>query len=225
WYLELAKLREDAAAKQVLVHVLDVVLRLLHPIAPFVTEEVWRTLARAGQDETIMRAAWPGPDPRRRDQEAEAHMGAVVEIVTELRRFRADHGLPPSARIDVVAATAAARRPVLEVGLDGIRRLAGVEAWSFAEQASAAGPVATVVVTGAELHIPLAGLLDLGEERERLERELAKARAEVARAEGKLGNERFVDKAPAQVVQSERDKVAEWQATAATLAAQLEALT
>ncbi|MEX0658758.1 MAG: valine--tRNA ligase [Egibacteraceae bacterium] len=225
WYLELAKLREDAAAKQVLVHVLDVVLRLLHPIAPFVTEEIWRTLARAGHQETIMRAAWPGPDPRRRNHGAEEHMGAVVEIVTGLRRFRADHGLPPSARIDVVAAADAARRPVLEAGLDGIRRLAGVGSWSFGDGASAEGPVAKVVVTGAELHIPLAGLLDLGEERERLGRELAKARAEVARAEGKLANERFVDKAPAQVVQSERDKVAEWRATAATLAAQLEALT
>ena len=223
WYLEFAKLRDDPAARQVLVHVLDVTLRLLHPVTPFVTEEVWRTLRAAGDGQTIMRAAWPAPDPQRRDDEAEAHMAAVVEVVTGLRRFRADHGLPPSARIDVVAVADAARRPVLEAGLDGVRRLAGVSSWSFAQAAPEEGPAGKVVVTGAHLHIPLSGVLDLDEERERLERELAKARAEVARAQGKLANPGFVAKAPEHVVTAEREKVTEWQGTVDTLLAQLAA--
>ena len=225
WYLELAKLRDDDAARRVLVHVLDVVLRLLHPIAPFVTEEIWRTLHRAGEQDTIMRASWPAEDPARRDEEAEEHMGALVEAVTGLRRFRADHGLPPAARIDVRAVVDAARRPVLEAGLEGVRRLAGVASWTFDATAAADGPVGKVVITGAELLVPLAGVLDLDEERDRLERELAKARAEVQRARSKLANDGFVAKAPERVVQAERDKVEEWQATAATLAAQLDDLT
>ncbi|HVL99708.1 MAG TPA: valine--tRNA ligase [Egibacteraceae bacterium] len=224
WYLELAKLRRDPAAGQVLVHVLDVVLRLLHPIVPFVTEEVWRTVRGAGEDGTIMRAAWPAPDPQRRDRDAEEGFGALVDVVTELRRFRADHSLAPAARIDVVAVADAARRPVLETGIEGVTRLAGVGSWTFSAIAPAEAPVGKVVVPGAELYVPLLGVVDLDEERTRLQRELDKARAEVRRAESKLGNAGFVAKAPDAVVRSERDKLAAWRATVDKLTAQLDTL-
>jgi valyl-tRNA synthetase len=230
WYLELVKLRlsSDAAAqdaqvaRQVLAHVLDVSLRLLHPVMPFVTEEIWRTLTRADERTTVAQAAWPAPDPQRRDAGAERWFVVLADVVGALRRFRAEHQLATSARIDVVAALDGARRASLEQGLDGVRRLAGVADWTFAATPAAGQePVGKVVVTGGELFVPLAGVVDLDEERERLAKELERARAEVERARRKLANDGFVAKAPAPVVEAERAKVVEWSATADKLAAQL----
>jgi valyl-tRNA synthetase len=233
WYLELAKLRtgdeggaaDGAAARWTLRHVLDQTMRLLHPLMPFLTEEVWRTLHDADDDTTIQRAQWPTAAPERRDPVAEAQFAALTEVVSELRRFRSDHGLPPSARIDVVAVADDSQQAVLDGALDGIRRLAGVDGWRFAEGADGgAGPLGRVTVDGADLYVPLAGLIDLDEERARLERELERARSELARAQGKLANERFVTRAPADVVQTERDKVDEWQEAVERLDAQLHTL-
>ncbi len=233
WYLELAKLRtgdeggaaDGAAARWTLRHVLDQAMRLLHPLMPFLTEEVWRTLHDADDDTTIQRSPWPTAAPERRDPVAEAQFTALTEVVSELRRFRSDHGLAPSARIDVVAVADDAQQVVLEGALDGIRRLAGVDSWSFAEGTDgAAGPLGRVTVAGADLFVPLTGLIDLEEERARLERELERARSELARARGKLANEGFVTRAPADVVQTERDKVDEWQEAVTRLDAQLQSL-
>ncbi|CAN5321973.1 valine--tRNA ligase [soil metagenome] len=225
WYLELAKLRDDAAARSTLTHVLDASLRLLHPLMPFVTEEIWQALVGADGQRTIMRAAWPQAAPDRRDELAEAELGAVQEAVTALRRFRADHGLALSKPITVVAVAELARRDVLTAGLDGVRRLANVAEWSFADDAAGIdGVLGKIPITGAELLVPLAGLIDLDEERSRLRRELGRATDERERAERKLANQGFVAKAPQPLVQAERDKVAEWSATAATLQAQLDEL-
>ncbi|CAN5288105.1 valine--tRNA ligase [soil metagenome] len=224
WYLELAKLRDDAGSRAVLGHVLDQVLRLLHPLTPFVTEEIWRILHRADEGTGLIRASWPPARPQARDPDADAAVGALREAVTELRRFRHDHRLAHSARMDVVAVAADGTRTVLTAGVDGIRRLAGVREWTFADSPPSDGPVGKVLSSGAELYVPLAGLVDLDEERRRLRRELERALAEARRAERKLGNAGFVGKAPATVVQSERDKLIGWRATADKLTAQLEDL-
>jgi valyl-tRNA synthetase len=233
WYLELAKLRtgdeggaaDGAAARWTLCHVLDRTMRLLHPLMPFLTEEVWRTLHEADESTTIQRAPWPVPEPDRRDPVAEAQFSALTEVVTALRRFRSDHGLAPSARIGVLAVADVSQQAVLDGALDGIRRLAGVETWQFADEADrAAGPLGRVTLDGADLYIPLAGLIDLGEERARLERELDRARSELARARGKLANEAFVTRAPADVVQAERDKADDWQDAIGRLDDQLRSL-
>jgi valyl-tRNA synthetase len=225
WYLELAKLRDDEEAKQVLAHVLDQALRLLHPQMPFVTEEIWQALHGAPEGRALMVAEWPQPQPGRRDEQAEAQLGALQEATTELRRFRADHGLAASKRIEVLAVAGPDRRPVLEAGVEGIRRLAGVDGWTFVDAAPAdAGPLGKVPLTGAELLVPLAGVVDLDEERERLRRELAKATAERERAERKLANAGFVAKAPEAVVAAERGKVADWGRAIETLRDQLAAL-
>jgi valyl-tRNA synthetase len=224
WYLELAKLRDDPAARRVLVGVLDEALRLLHPIMPFVTEEIWRTLTHAGDDGTIMRAAWPAAAPQRTDPRAEAELDALRAAVTELRRFRADHGLAPSARLEVIAVAAVQERAVLEAGIDGIRRLAGVGSWSFADAPPDRSALGKLVIGGAELYVPLAGLVDLDGERSRLARDLDRALAEKERAERKLSNPGFVAKAPAAVVQAERDKVAEWDRALRKLSDQLDGL-
>jgi len=220
WYLELAKLRDDRAARQVLVGVLDTTLRLLHPFTPFVTEELWRTLVAADDDSALMRADWPAPAPQRVDPEAEAGVAALQEVVTALRRFRADHSLRPSAKLTVLAV--ADREALFTSALGGVRRLAGVGEWTFSEAAvDVPGPVGKVVVTGAELYIPLEGLVNLAEERTRLARELAKAQGEAERARRKLANPGFVAKAAPELVAAERDKLTTWEGVAGTLRAQL----
>jgi valyl-tRNA synthetase len=225
WYLELAKLRPEPVAQHVLAHVLDQALRLLHPVMPFVTEEIWQALhgpSEAGGDPALMVSAWAVSNPQRRDPSAESQFGALQEAVTELRRFRAEHGLAPSRTIDVVAVTDPARREVLAPAVEGIRRLAGVREWTFADEPGGIdGPVGKVPVTAAELVVPLTGVIDLDEERDRLQRELTKALGEKERAERKLANAGFVAKAPEAVVQAERDKITEWTAAISALEAQL----
>ena len=225
WYLELAKLRDDDVAPAVLSHVLDVTMRLLHPLMPFVTEELWRTL-QGGGEVTLVRAAWPEAAAQRRDEAAEARFERLIETVTELRRFRADHGMAPAAKITVLAVAEESRREVLADAVEGVRRLAGVDQWSFASaaDADAAAPVGKVVVEGADLFIPLTGVIDLDEERDRIRREIGKATAEVARAKAKLANDAFVAKAPENVVRAERAKVSDWEAAIVKLNAQLEDL-
>ncbi|MBW3605485.1 MAG: valine--tRNA ligase [Actinobacteria bacterium] len=233
WYLELAKLRtgadaatdDAAAARWTLRHVLDRSMRLLHPLMPFITEEIWRTLDAAADDTTIQRSPWPAPMAERRDPVAESRFAAVTEAVTELRRFRSDHALAPSRRIAVLARAQPGHRSVLEVAVPGIRRLAGVDDWSFVDDVDhVEGPLGRVPVTGADLYVPLAGLIDLDEERARLQRELERATSELARARSKLSNEGFVTRAPADVVQAERDKASDWDAAVARIDAQLATL-
>jgi valyl-tRNA synthetase len=160
-------------------------------------------------------------------------MAALQEVVTELRRFRAEHRLAPSARLEVVAVAVDGMRAALEAGVDGIARLAGVARWTFSDRARSAaaagsapvdGPVGKVVVTGAELFVPLSGLVDLEEERARLRREFERADAERDRARRKLDNPGFVAKAPGAVVRAEREKLVDWERVLERLAAQLEGL-
>ena len=236
WYLELAKLRvhghegadadTDAdAARWTLIRVLGQIMLLLHPLMPFLTEEIWRVLHNADDGTTIQRAAWPQPGAGRRDTVAEAQFEALVEAVTELRRFRADHALPPAARMSVIAHAEAAQRDVFSGALDGIRRLTGVDDWRFVDRVDdVQGPFGRVPMTSADLYVPLTGLVDLYEERARLQRELDRAQQEAARAKGKLTNEGFVNRAPPEVVQNERDKMTEWEAAIRRLVSQLETL-
>lgn len=223
WYLELAKLREDRAAPRVLAAVLDEALRLAHPIIPFLTEELWQALHDEPAGQALIGAAWPGPAPARLDDAAEAQFAAVQEAVSALRRFRADHGLSPSVPLAVTAVVASSDAAVLNGGLAGIRRLGGVGSWAFAD-AVGDGPVAKLAVSGGELLVALEGLVDVAGERARIDRDLAKARAELSRAEGKLANERFVAKAPVEVVDAERAKVTQWTEAIARLTDQRDAL-
>ncbi|MGH8909593.1 MAG: hypothetical protein ACRD0K_24665 [Egibacteraceae bacterium] len=168
--------------------------------------------------------AWPRPFEGLRDEAAEARFDALREAVSALRRFRADHHLAPTARLAVVALAGADERPVLEAGLEGIQRLAGVGSWSFASAAPGNGPVGEVLLDGAELFIPLAGLIDLDEERARLRRELDRAAVERDRAAAKLANPNFVAKAPAPVVDGIRTKLADCEKLVGQLKAQLREL-
>jgi valyl-tRNA synthetase len=226
WAVELAKPRlagggEDAArVGATLAYALDVTVRLLHPIMPFVTEELGRALTGA---ETITLGPWPAERPGDVDQEAEAGMADLQETIVALRRFRAEHRVPTASRPRLTVLPADDRQAALfRAETQSIRRLARLETVEVAPAgrsglggsggALAAPPVgrsAKLLAAGAELYLPLAGLLDLEEERARLDRELVALDAERTRAEAKLANQAFLDKAPAPVVARARERLAE----------------
>jgi valyl-tRNA synthetase len=235
WAVELAKPRlaaggEDARrAGAVLAYALDVTLRLLHPVMPFVTDELGRALRDV---DTITLGPWPAERPDDLDEGAEAGMADVQEVIAAVRRFRAEHGVPPSRhpRLRIVPAD---RRhgELLGAEDDSLRRLARLEAVEIgpAERAGDAGdgegPTAKLLAAGAELYLPLAGLLDLDEERARLGRERDALEAETRRAEAKLANADFVAKAPAAVVEKARERLAEAERARAKVVEQIQELT
>ena len=195
WYVELAKvqLRDEATApgtRAVLGHVLDALLKLLHPIAPFITEELWTALTGG---ESVVVAPWPvdagvAPDPA-----AAARVADLQKLVTEVRRFRTEQGLPDSRK---VAARVAGVVGEPEAALRALARLS--------PPGDGFAPTATVevVLPGRAVHVELdtSGAIDVAAERARLGRDLAAAQKELDAAEKKLGNPRFVEKAPAPVV-------------------------
>jgi valyl-tRNA synthetase len=226
WAVELAKPRlaaggDDAAhAAATLAYALDVTVRLLHPVMPFVTEELGRALTGA---ETITLGPWPAERPDDLDPEAEAGMAALQETIVALRRFRAEHQVPAARRPRLTVLPADDRQAALfQAEAESIRRLARLEAVEVLNPqppgpggsggAPAASPMdqaAKLLAAGAELYLPLEGLLDLDEERARLDRELVGLDAERARAEAKLANPAFLEKAPAPVVAKARERLAE----------------
>ncbi|MBK7621655.1 MAG: valine--tRNA ligase [Kineosporiaceae bacterium] len=223
WYLELAKLPFKAGGpaadvtRRVLGEVLDVVLRLLHPVTPFVTEALWTELTRgASAEESLVIAAWPAPDADRRDTAAEAEVAALQELVTEVRRFRSDQGLPPGKR---VPARISGLAPSLATHEAEIRALAALEV-------EGEGFATSSTLTAGSVHVDLDlhGAIDVAAERQRLERDLAAATKDLAAAGAKLGNEQFLAKAPATVVATIRERAAKATSEVARITASLSAL-
>jgi valyl-tRNA synthetase len=202
WYVELAKVpltSDDADAadttRQVLGFVLDQLLRLLHPVMPFVTEELW--IALTGE-ESVMVSAWPRYSFA--DQAAEAEISSLMRLVTEIRRFRSDQGLRPGQRV-------AARLTGIEgtplAGHEGrIRSLLRLDPPGDDFTASA-----SVETEGITAELDVAGVIDVAAERRRMEKDLAAARAEAEQATRKLGNAEFTAKAPAAVVAKTRQRL------------------
>jgi valyl-tRNA synthetase len=220
WYVELAKTPlaagGDAAerARLVLGNVIDVLLRLLHPLTPFVTETLWTTLT--GQ-ETVVTAPWPVAEPARADVDAEAAVGEVQRLVTEVRRFRNDQGLKPRRRV-------AAR---ITTGADGPVALHEVEIRSLTwldRAGDGFAPTASLQVGAVRIDLDTSDAIDVGAERRRLDKDLAVARKELAQAAAKLDNEQFLAKAPEAVIARIRDRRVAAEADIARLEAQLAAL-
>ncbi len=225
WYLETAKLatgEREGAARATLYHVLESSLRLAHPMIPFVTEEIWQRLPKENDaPDSIMIAAWPQADESRIDEDAEREMAFLQEIVGEVRRFRHDHQIPPRERIEAMVKTDQRGADLLErlseeikaLGLlSDIRAGEKPEGWSRALAGS------------MEIYLPLAEYIDLGAERERLDRGIADANKLADRARAKLDNPKFASGAPADVVAKVREQLAEHEARAERLRAQLEEL-
>jgi len=220
WYLELAKtpLAHGGAAAEttqaVLGHVFDVLLRLLHPTIPFVTETLWTALTH---QESLVVAEWPTADAAYHDAAAEAEIGAVQRLVTEVRRFRSEQGLKPAQRVPArLVGLAEAGLAEHESSVRSVLRLESAP--------EAFAPTATLPVGGVRIELDLSGAIDVAAERKRLERDLAAARKELAQVDAKLGNEQFLAKAPEQVVVKIRDRQATATADIVRLEAQLAAL-
>ncbi|MDX3750142.1 valine--tRNA ligase [Streptomyces sp. AK08-02] len=202
WYVELSKTTfmagGDAAkvSARVLGEVLDVTLKLLHPIVPFVTETLWTTLTGR---ESVVIADWPA-DSGFRDAAAEAEIESLQQVITEVRRFRSDQGLQPGqkvpARLDLAGTQLAAHEAA-------IRQLLRLQPKGDGFSATATLPVA-----GATVALDLSGTIDVAAERKRLAKDLASAEKEKAQAEAKLGNEAFLAKAPDNVVEKIRTRLA-----------------
>ncbi len=215
WYIELAKLSlsGDGASdtRRVLGEVLDQLLRLLHPMIPFVTDELW--VALTGGD-SVMVEAWPSADAGRRDPAATAEIELVQAVVGELRRFRSDQGVKPAQRVP------ARLTGVLESAESAIRALLRLEAPTDGFTATAS--LTTAHGVGVELDLTEA--IDVAAERARLTRDRAAAEKERAATAAKVGNGAFVDKAPPEVVAKVRDRLAAAEADLARIDAALAAL-
>ncbi len=229
WDIEAAKTELDSqdsqaanAAAQVLVYVLERTLRLLHPYMPFLTEAAWQHLPGVGQ--SLMITSWP--EPGYRDDEAEAGMQTIMRVIRAIRNARAEYNVEPPRRIEaiIVAGDQAGLLESNRVVLERLARLAPEKLVITSDLESKPEKALTLMVGAMEVFLPLAGMVDLEAEQKRLQAELKAIHDSVARSQQILGNENFVNKAPADVVQRERDKLADLQEQAANLQERLSAL-
>jgi valyl-tRNA synthetase len=240
WYIETAKVQLDEGGqraqltREVLYTVLEGSLRLLHPYMPFVTEELWQFLTQGGSADaasdgarpTIMLAPFPEGDEASLNPQAEADYELLREIVRGVRNIRSEYGVEPGRWI-AATIVGGSRSAMLEGQRLVLGRLARIadDQLQMVEAATGAGEQAATLVLGElEIVLPLAGLVDLGAERERLAKELAEAEKDIVRREAKLGNAGFVDRAPAAIVQRERDGLLAAQTTAERLRERIAAL-
>jgi valyl-tRNA synthetase len=228
WGLEVEKHRlyeGDPAARGsaagLLAWVLERSLRMLHPIMPFVTEEVWQ---RFGAGESIVIAQWPEQRPEHQDADAEAAFSLVEGVVTAIRRFRKAHGLRDSLPLAVRAHPSEAGRAALAPLVPEIERLANVSTLQILSSPGDPTGCARLSVQGVQLLVPLAGVLDLDTERTRLLGRIGKIRDVAARRERKLSDAGFLSKAPPEIVEKERAGLASLQEEEASVRAQLEEL-
>ncbi|MGH3658945.1 MAG: class I tRNA ligase family protein, partial [Micromonosporaceae bacterium] len=221
WYLELSKPVLSAggpaaeATRRVLGEVLEALLRLLHPVIPFVTDELWRALTHG---ESVMIAAWPRSDTGREDAAAESEVAALQRVVTEVRRFRSDQGVKPGQRVATRLAGLDAAGLAAHESL--IRHLARLD-----DPTGDFAATATLNVSGGvTVTLDTRGAIDVAAERARLSKDLAATEKELAQCRAKLGNEAFLAKAPAPVVDKIRARLAAAETEHTRLTAALDAL-
>ncbi|MEJ2625378.1 MAG: class I tRNA ligase family protein, partial [Pseudolabrys sp.] len=229
WYVELSKpllTGPDGAAKDetraTAAWALDAILKLLHPFMPFVTEELWRVTAETGpaREGLLVLAAWPKLEGLG-DEAAEAEIGWVVDLITAVRSMRAEMNITAPIPLVLAGATPETQARA-ERWAEFIKRIARVSDIT-AEQAAPEGSV-QFVVRGEVVALPLKGVIDLAAERARLDKELAKAEADIKRVDAKLSNEKFVANAPDEVVEGEKEKRDEALARKAKIAEAMERL-
>jgi valyl-tRNA synthetase len=237
WYLEIAKRSlyqpESPAARAVtqhtLVEVLETTLRLLHPFMPFISEELWQRLPHTGDSvpapaRSIMIAPFPKASRKARDPEAERLMAPLLDVVSAIRTIRSESRISPAVELAVTvrpASPAVATSLVSSAGIIG-----GIARAAITVAADGARPASSAMATtpSGDVLVRLEGVVDFDAERQRLRKEIEKARKEIAFLEGKLGRPEFVERAPAEVVERERARLTEQRETERKLAASLAAL-
>ena len=239
-YLELCKSRladpeQRDSARAMLLLGLDTILRLLHPIMPFVTEEIWQHLRGAAGNrrlpwddgpppESIMVAPWPTPPAAWRDAETEARFGSFLGVVGGIREIRARQNVPPRKTVEVAIRCPVELAGLLEPMRPAIESMAVCGITGLGPESVAAAGAAETSAAGCDLFIDLADLIDVDAEIDRTSRELAKLEGLIKGKRGKLANEQFTSRAPAAVVEKERAQLAEFEAAAEKQTAALAAL-
>ncbi|MDG1820259.1 MAG: valine--tRNA ligase [Methylophilaceae bacterium] len=224
WYLEIAKVQiqvgteaEQRATRRTLLRVLETILRLAHPIIPFITEEIWQSIGpmsgRTGH--SIMLEAYPVSQPKKIDEDAEAWVAQLKACVDACRRLRGEMGISPSTKVPLIASGNGATLMGYAPYLKALAKLEEVKV--EAELPEVDAPVMLV----GDLKLMLAVEIDVDAEKDRLSKEVARLQTEIAKANGKLSNENFVARAPIEVVDQEKARVAEFSANLDKLTAQL----
>ncbi|WP_282174247.1 valine--tRNA ligase [Cytobacillus firmus] len=230
WYIEMAKLPlygEDEAAKKttrsILAYVLDNTMRLLHPFMPFITEEIWQNLPHSGESITV--AQWPAVNDEYTDNQAANEMKLLVEIIRSVRNSRAEVNTPMSKKIKMMVR---AKDQEILTTLDNnsayIERFCNPEELVLALEVETPDKAMTAVVTGAEIILPLEGLINIEEEVARLQKEWDKLNKEVERVQKKLSNEGFIKKAPEKVIEEEKAKEQDYSEKRAAVEARIREL-
>jgi valyl-tRNA synthetase len=233
WYLELSKpvLQSDDTSEEqkrgtrrTLIETLESILRMLHPLMPFVTDEIWATVApRAGiEGETIMLRPYPEADPDLSDSEAEAELEWVMQFILGIRQIRGEMDISPGKSLPVLLEQSTERdRLFAERNNLLLKRVGRVESVLPLEDGEEAPASATALLNNMRLLVPMAGLIDVAAEKSRLGKQRDKADTDLSKALAKLANESFVNNAPEAVVTQERDRVAEFKQQIAQLDEQI----
>ncbi len=237
WYLELSKpvLQSDDASeaakrgtRRTLINVLESLLRLLHPIIPFVTEEIWQQVApRAGvEGDTIMLRPFPTVEEGTTHENAEADIEWVRQFILGIRQIRGEMDISPGKPLPVILQNAAAEDQArAEKFMHLLQRVGRVESITTLGVDQTSPTAATALLGELRLLVPMKGLIDIEAERARLQKQMQRANVDLAKTQGKLGNANFVNNAPADVVTQEKQRAIDFEKTIAQLAEQLEKLT
>ncbi len=232
WYLEIAKVQiqtgdaaQQRATRRTLIRTLETILRLAHPIIPYITEALWQKVApvagRAGESVSI--AAYPVSQSERIDAAAEAHVAKLKTLVDACRNLRGEMNVSPATRLPLFVVGDTAFMHSAAPVLQALAKLSEVKVFESEADWAAAAQAAPVAVVG-EARLCLFMEIDVGAEKARLGKEVARLEGEIGKANAKLGNEAFVAKAPPAVIEQEKKRVAEFTATLAKVREQLQRL-
>ena len=237
WYIEFVKKRlygtdeaDKLVARSVLVDVLANLIKMLHPFMPFITEEIWGYLpghgglfaAEADAADALIRAAWPVYEEERHFAAEAETVELAKETVRAIRNIRTEAGALPSKKLHAVLLTDEANRQAFGEEKQAVQDIAGLdELFITTDRADLPQDAMTAVLTGAEIYVPMAELIDFDAEYDRLGKEKKRLEGEVARAAGKLANQGFVAKAPAKLIEAEKAKLAEYEEKLAKVAERL----
>ena len=230
WYIEMSKITmngEDEDAKQmtrsVLTYTLDNILRMLHPFMPFVTERIWQQIPHDG--ESIVLASWPTVDETLNNETSKQAMQHLVEVIVAVRQIRSEVNTPMSKEVPMIIQTKSDELKVLLQNNEHyIKRFCNPSTLTIDSNVELPDEVMSQVLTDKEVHLPLEGLINIEEEIARLSKELDKYQKELDRVNQKLNNEKFTSKAPAHIIEAERNKQQDYQAKYDAVQQRIEAL-